>query len=208
MKLSEIDPALSVRATPYNSSNSSDPMAGAAATPRPLPLAPCPPHLLVIAYGNTLRRDDGAGIGLASILVKQWRVCGLAVRYVVVPQLTPELTVEIADHAVAGVVFVDAAQVVNTAQAEPHTIKIQTIQLDLATPAISHYLDPAGLLLYAHLLEGCSAPAWLVSVPGVDFGYGEGFSQSVHVLLRDAPQLALAFLAEIRARLREQVQYA
>ena len=217
MKLSEIDPDLSAQVPPYPLSCAAESIERAAATTCPLPLAsnssaatpcslppaPCPPRLLVIAYGNSLRRDDGAGIGLASILVKQWRACGLKVRYVVVPQLTPELTVEIADPTVMGVVFVDTAQ----AELLP-TIKMQAIQLDLATPSISHYLDPAGLLLYAHLLEDYARAAWVVSVPGVDFGYGEGFSQPVRALLCDAPQLALEFLAQIQERLREQVQYA
>ena len=45
-------------------------------TPFRLSPIPTPLHLLVIAYGNTLRRDDGAGIGLARILVKQWRALG------------------------------------------------------------------------------------------------------------------------------------
>ncbi|MFN8490172.1 MAG: hypothetical protein U0350_21470 [Caldilineaceae bacterium] len=221
MKLSETDPDLSVCATPYTLSYSFEPIEGAAPTSCPLPpapcslsLAPCHPHLLVIAYGNTLRRDDGAGIGLAGILVKQWRICGVSIRYIVVPQLTPELALEIADPAVTGVVFVDAAHVVNAAhvdaaQAEPPlAIEMQAIQLDLATPSISHHLDAVGLLIYARLLEGCSAPAWMVSVPGIDFGYGEGFSLPVHTLLRHAPQLALEFLARVQECIREQVQYA
>lgn len=204
MKLSEIDPDLFASVMPYTLSCSAEPMAGPAESHCwPSSLAPCPAHFLVIAYGNTLRRDDGAGIGLAGILVKQWRILGIGVRYIVVPQLAPELAVDIADPGVMGVIFVDAAQ------AEPPLmIKLQAIALDLATPVVSHHLDPAGLLLYARLLAPRSVPAWTVSVPGVDFDYGEGFSPLVRQLFHDAPQLALEFLARIRERIREQVQYA
>ena len=58
-------------------------MDNASPTAYPVPSVSIPSPLLVIAYGNTLRRDDGAGIGLAGILVKQWLARGLGVRYIV-----------------------------------------------------------------------------------------------------------------------------
>ena len=66
------------------------------------------PMILLIAYGNPLRRDDGAGHVLADRLEKTWRGQGLAVQRLDVLQLTPELATEIADPAVDLVVFADA----------------------------------------------------------------------------------------------------
>jgi Ni,Fe-hydrogenase maturation factor len=47
--------------------------------------------ILVIAYGNPLRRDDGAGVALAKKLVRYWQKRGITARLLVVTQLTPEL---------------------------------------------------------------------------------------------------------------------
>jgi hydrogenase maturation protease len=150
-------------------------------------------QLLVIAYGNTLRRDDGAGIGLAGILVARWRALGVGVRYIVVPQLAPELAIDIADPEVGAVVFVD------TARTECYTtIQVQRVQPQLATPALGHYLDPATLLVYTALLYQHRPPAWLVTVPGTDFEHGEGFSSTVRRLLATAPALANPLLEQIR----------
>lgn len=68
-----------------------------------------PNHLLFIAYGNTLRRDDGAGLALAEKLLPLLRDQGLQVELITIQQLTPELALDIADPNLDGVCFFDTA---------------------------------------------------------------------------------------------------
>ena len=118
---------------------------------------------------------------------------GLCVRYIVVPQLTPELSIDIADPEITAVVFVDAAR------AEDHTaIHLHKVEADIATPTLGHHLDPDVLLVYAALLYQGLVPAWLVTIPGTDFDHGEGFSTGVEQLLRTAPAVADALIEQMK----------
>ena len=65
------------------------------------------PSWLVIGYGNSLRRDDGAGLLLAASVAADMAAAGEPVRLVQVQQLAPELAEEIAAPHVGGVIFVD-----------------------------------------------------------------------------------------------------
>jgi hydrogenase maturation protease len=144
-----------------------------------------PNHLLFIAYGNTLRRDDGAGLALAEkvrpLLCKQ----GWLVDLIAVQQLTPELALEIADPALQAVCFFDTA-------AEPHStaIQLQPVDAQQSAPVLGHHLIPSALLLYARRLYGVCPPAWLVTVPGYDFDLGEGFSAKTAAYLADVTAVA------------------
>src|SRR5262245_15481422 len=60
---------------------------------------------LVIAYGNSLRGDDGVGVATGA-RIEQWQGPGVAV--VAVQQLVPELIAEIG--AADRVLFVDASE--------------------------------------------------------------------------------------------------
>jgi hydrogenase maturation protease len=140
--------------------------------------------ILVIAYGNTLRRDDGAGVALARKLVRHWRKLGIAAQQLAVTQLTPELAAEIANIAAAMVIFVD------TSAANTAGIEVRALDLDTPSPSLGHHLDPATLILYARLLYGYRAPAWVITIAGTDFGHGEGFSPQVEKLLANAPAVA------------------
>jgi Ni,Fe-hydrogenase maturation factor len=60
--------------------------------------------ILVIGYGNTLRRDDGAGVRAAEMMAVDPRFA--AVEVLMVYQLTPELSLDIATASL--VVFIDA----------------------------------------------------------------------------------------------------
>jgi Ni,Fe-hydrogenase maturation factor len=63
--------------------------------------------ILIIAYGNSLRRDDGAGLILGEKLEDALRKRGLSVSHIAVHQLTPDLALSVAAENVAAVVFVD-----------------------------------------------------------------------------------------------------
>jgi hydrogenase maturation protease len=133
--------------------------------------------ILLIAYGNPFRQDDGAGLRLAERMVQHWQEAGTPVRHVAVQQLAPELAVEIAEPGVTAVVFVDA-------RAEPAGSAADGVTATAlgsaspASPSLGHHTQPDVLLAYAALLlDGRPAPpAWLVTTPGVDFRHGEGLS--------------------------------
>lgn len=138
--------------------------------------------VLLIAWGNDLRGDDGAGLYLAARLERRWRQQGLAVRRLVVPQPVPELAAAIAAPEVAAVVFVDTR-----VAGAGDDLSVAVTPLPPATdarPALGHHLDPALLLAYAALLrEGPLPPAWLITAPGLVFDHGRGLSPAVRASL-------------------------
>jgi hydrogenase maturation protease len=148
--------------------------------------------ILLIGYGNDLRRDDGAGLILAATIEQAWQVLGVAVKRLSVHQLLPELAEEIARPEVTAVVFVDA-QVVAVGEVEPH-VRMQPLTVEAQSPSLGHHLTPATLLLYADKLYGRRPPAWLVTVPAIDFGYGEGLSRMVQQALTAAQTLPVELL--------------
>ena len=141
--------------------------------------------ILLIAYGNPLRQDDGAGLRLAERMARRWQEAGTPLRHLAVQQLTPELAVEIAERGVAAVVFVDARTAAGLADAVEIT---PLTPPEAATPSLGHHFQPGVLLAYAALLlEGRPAPpAWLVTVPGVAFGHGEGLSPTASAAIEAA----------------------
>ncbi|MCS6847839.1 MAG: hydrogenase maturation protease [Anaerolineae bacterium] len=138
---------------------------------------------LIIGYGNTLRSDDGAGPRVANA-VASWHLPN--VRAIAAHQLTPEM----ADALVAAevVIFVDARQ------ADPHGespagVTFTSISAaEDATPASAHISDPRRLLALTKQVYGRCPQAWLISVPGVNFDFGESLSEQarkgVEVALR------------------------
>ena len=140
--------------------------------------------ILLIAYGNPLRQDDGAGLRLAERMVERWQAADIPLRHLAVQQLTPELAAEIAEPGVAAVVLVDARAVdADAAKNDPAALAVAVMPLaapDAASPSLGHHMGPATLLAYTGLLlDGRPAPrAWLVTTPGVDFEHGEGLSEA------------------------------
>ena len=130
-------------------------------------------RVLIIGIGNTLRRDDGAGCFLAEALAASLKGRGLDVATLLVQQLTPELAEEIADSSASTIFFADVAADATTAQVTPLLAPD-----DFDAAGDSHHLAPDLLMAIAQRLYGVSTPAWLVTVPGVDFGHGEGLSQA------------------------------
>lgn len=141
--------------------------------------------ILIIACGNSLRSDDGAGLLLAERLEQACRSLDLEVARISVHQLMPELAADIAAKAVRAVIFVD------TRPAEPgESPKLVPLAPEAGSPSIGHHLTPAVLLLYAQQLYHHCPPAWQVTVPGVIFDHGESLSQTAQNALAHAPALA------------------
>ena len=138
--------------------------------------------LLVIGYGNELRGDDGVGPAVARA-VEGWGLPGVTA--VASHGLTPELAepISLADT----VAFVDArvgGEAVEVFELGPG-----------AASGIGHASEPRWLLALSEALWGRGPRAWLVTVPGIDFGMGERLSE------RAARGLAAA-LRQIRSLAR------
>ena len=142
--------------------------------------------ILIIAYGNDLREDDGAGLMLAEQLASVLPDRGLAVQLISVQQLAPELAADIAGENVTVVVFVDTRMTTS-----PIDRNVAVVPLEPGTelsPSMGHHVQPAVLLAYAQALyvPEAAPPAWLVTVPGIRFGYGEFISDVALSAIREA----------------------
>ena len=166
-------------------------------------------QILVIGYGNSLRRDDGAGIALAEKFVAHFEARGFPARLMTNMQLLPEMAAEIANCDIEAVIFVDTSTNHSGQDARQNAHdqleialeiapEIAEVNLDSASPSTGHHLDPATLLVYAALLYGHYPKAWLVTIPGRDFDHGEGFSPQVIQLLEASTATSNALLATIR----------
>ncbi len=128
------------------------------------------PLLLIIGYGNSLRRDDGAGLVLARRLAEQWQAEGHAVRLLLGHQLTPEMAYDLAEKDVAGVIFVDAS-------VEPRSdVVLLPVGDEQSKSGSGHHVGVTTLLGYADQLFGHRPVAWLLPIPAVDLSHGEGLS--------------------------------
>jgi hydrogenase maturation protease len=153
---------------------------------------------LVIGYGNRLRRDDGAGPELLNMILANGSFNDI--RAIEVHQLVPELAEEIAFHDVAAVLFLDAGvgTVGPNVQGAGSNVRLRKLDGTTATPSLGHYCHPSTLLLYAELLYGSKPPAWLVTIPGEDFGFGEGFSELTRSSLAAAQEMVFDLLLHLR----------
>ena len=118
-------------------------------------------QLLVIGYGNELRRDDGVGAKVAGAVAK-WNLPGA--QAIACHQLTPELTDAIA--SAEHVVFVDATLGISG------SVQSREIQPDENSQIMTHATNPSSLLALAKQAFGrCPTASWLtIPIQDVDFG--------------------------------------
>ncbi len=140
-------------------------------------------YRLIIGYGNSLRRDDGAGLILAKYLAAEWESQGYDVRHMLVQQLTPDLAYDITAHDVVAAIFTDARIALEADDPAARKIRIEPIPQNYAKTGLGHHMDAAELMTYGELLYRKRPPAWIVTVPGNDFSFGEGLSPAVEALL-------------------------
>ncbi len=161
--------------------------------------------ILVLAYGNPLRRDDGVGwvIGerLAEILPED--VADVRVLH----QLTPELAEPIS--RAGAVIFVDAAETCQVSEnlaglssaltSIPGVITWREIQPGSFTAQpFTHQVDPSSLLAAAKELFGHAPPAHLLTVTGAEFGFGEGLSPALENAVEEAVKQINQFIERRR----------
>ena len=141
--------------------------------------------VLLIGFGNTLRRDDGAGPELVGRIAA--RFSEGALRVLCCHQLTPELAATLCDPAISAVVFVDAAV--------GGSISMHQIDEKSTGAHQGHHVDPAYLLHLARWLYGRAPDAWMATVPGDDFGMGEGLSPACREAVGDLSDVLEGWLA-------------
>jgi hydrogenase maturation protease len=158
----------------------------------PVPAVPIETELLVIGYGNSLRRDDGVGPRVAEA-VEELHLPG--VRTLATHQLSPEHAEPVA--RARRVVFVDAIvnaggqwQVISdkkiwqatsgekSCHPAPDTGHVQWRKLEPGETSqlMAHAADPRTLLALARDVFGHAPEAWWLTIPAVKLGFGTDFS--------------------------------
>ncbi len=143
--------------------------------------------ILIIAYGNSLRRDDGAGLILGELLEEALRRRGQEVARIAVHQLTPDLALSVAEDGVSAVVFVDTR--VAASNDEHIELQVRCLDSEGHGQSLGHHVGAASVMSCARLLYHRNPPAWLLTVPGVDFDHGEGLSEVAQEAINTLPGL-------------------
>lgn len=145
--------------------------------------------ILVIAYGNPLRRDDGVGWKIAKMIEK--KVLPRCVQIEVRQQLTPELAEPVS--RAARVVFVDAR-----AGGCPGEVSCcRVVPAEGPLRAIGHALSPKILLALSQWIYGSVPEAFMCSVVGSRFELGISFSWEVQQALPAVSSLVWECLSAI-----------
>ena len=142
--------------------------------------------MLIIGFGNTLRRDDGAGAVAARLLAVDPRLDRPEVEVREAYQLLPEMSLDIAEATL--VVFVDADMRGLPGSLEIHEIDPQTAARDDADArgepgASSHHVGGGELVALAATLAGRAPEAVAIGIGGADLEMGEGLSPAVESAL-------------------------
>ena len=161
-------------------------------------------RVLVLGFGNTLRRDDGVGAVAAERMVADPRFDAPSVEVRAAYQLLPEMAMDFA--ACSLVVFVDADM-----RGLPGSIEIRPIAAGAARSdaderaepgASSHHVGAGELVALAEELTGHRPEAVAVGIGVVDLDVGEGLSPAVEASL---PRVADAVLHVISEHRRDDV---
>jgi len=127
--------------------------------------------ILIIGYGNTLRRDDGLGRRAAERVADDPRLRGARVLWQ--HQLTPELAVDFSDASLVVLIDVSEAD-------EAGAISVRRVDpTSAAGSAWTHHLEPAALVAMARDLWNATPAVFVVSVGAASLEVGDGLSSVV-----------------------------
>ena len=161
-----------------------------------------PRTLLLIGYGNTSRRDDGVaadilegllarlGMGAEAIGGEDDIDASAGLKVLFLHQLGPELAELAAQYAT--VVFIDAH--VEGSGWEP--LSWQPVSPEVEAGMIGHHLKPGVVVALAEKLFGRRPDAYLLSVLGSDFDFGETLSSETSELAGRAIERLLQLVSE------------
>jgi hydrogenase maturation protease len=147
------------------------------------------PPILMLAYGNPLRGDDGLAWRTADLLERKLS----PVRILRLHQLTPEIAEDLSRcHAV---IFIDAA-----ATGSPGEIRVEELALGEKRPAEDlmcfHQFTPSTLMTMASRLYGARPRAFVATLSGQNFDHSESLSRAVEASIPE-------FVARIEALVRQ-----
>ncbi len=125
---------------------------------------------LIIGIGSPLRQDDGLGAAAVDLLGRTLHDSPIEIVHY--HQLVPELAEALAQCELA--IFIDAC-----VDGEPGALHSAPLMPAAADIHHSHHADPAVLLGSALRLYGRAPRAWLFTLTGADFGFGEALSPVV-----------------------------
>jgi hydrogenase maturation protease len=148
-----------------------------------------PLQFWIIGFGNSQRRDDGIGLWVIDNLKRRMEDIEW-IKLVALHQLGPELAEDIS--VANGVIFVDAA-----IAPQPGGYSCVALAPVAQAHLFAHGLTPASLLGLAQLLYDRSPPAWMVSVEGSDFDFGEGLSAAALDHAARATQEVIRFISQL-----------
>jgi hydrogenase maturation protease len=163
-------------------------------------------NTLVAGFGNSFRQDDGVARVVVNGLRKRlgrppldtlddgFGDLGHPVDTVVLHQLVPELAEDLRHYDL--VIFVDAH--VGTSMPEP--IHEERIAETYRSPFVYHQTHPSTVLALTRHMYDAAPAAYLVSLLGHDFDFGEGLSAATAQLVEPAID---RILARIAASIRE-----
>lgn len=129
-------------------------------------------RVLVLAYGNPLRSDDGVAWRVADVLRDRYP----SARVVSAHQLTPEFAEAAAEAEY--VLFIDAAQ-----GGEPGRIVCVPVDTKMDRRQSSHWLTPSQLIALCQELYGREPRAVTISIAGACFDHGETLSEAIRTAL-------------------------
>lgn len=134
--------------------------------------------LYIVGLGNPQRRDDGIGSYIVRQLMsalKSSKIGFLSVRH-------PEPSIVAELQGANQIVFVDA-----TIEALSNGWQLNRIQPELEMlPYTTHHFTPAVILGMIKMLYGQSPQAWVLTVEGCDFGFGQRLTLTAKKRARSA----------------------
>jgi hydrogenase maturation protease len=155
------------------------------------------PRVLIVAYGNPLRCDDGVAWRAADALESKFPES--EVEILRLHQLAPE----VADTARQRdlILFVDAACRDDVKNIMPGQIRVTELfhpeSHECQAAQFSHVYSPAKILDLARDLYQESPKAFVITVAGADFGHGDRLSNAVAAAI---PSLVAKVEQIVRAR--------
>jgi hydrogenase maturation protease len=136
------------------------------------------PRVLIIAYGNPMRCDDGLAWRAADELEGKFASEEVEIRRS--HQLAPEFAETVS--RCEGVIFVDAAAA-NEANGNPGEVRVAPVVVPESPTRFSHQLSPGAVVALARQLYAASPRTFSVTLTGQCFDHGESLSPAVTAAL-------------------------
>jgi hydrogenase maturation protease len=142
--------------------------------------------VLVLGFGNTLRRDDGAGAVAARLLSAEPRLQRDDVEIREAYQLLPEMALDLAEVSLVVLVDADARGLpgsIEVHQIDPETAAREDADARGEPGASSHHVGGGELMVLAAALTGRAPEVVAIGIGVADLGMGEGLTPAVEAAL-------------------------